>query len=316
MDGTIEVFDRRSRELSTEDPAEFDRVEDFNAIPAQDGSNDLWLERELFAGLEDAVARYLIQLENVQPPKSHVGRLAKEDWHLLHLLAPKHNVRLAMFLGAQMVRSPAWRNALQRGTAVDMEQKMKEGVRQDLADATDPTEIAKLEELLGVRYLTTQAPKKLMVELSGHLAYRVGKMLYERFLWSVHRFSEPVLVIGNEPVVLSNRTSSPGIGSLSQIAMAQGALSVYVPLEELVEKVVGIVASSERIVMPFGPSHGLMLNRLEHLRPPGRYDHPAEFAEVFNSMIALSSTRWAAWQPGMEPQILGGESTASATRAS
>jgi len=308
----IEVFDRRGRKLTRENPATFGRVEDFNVIPSPDGPDDLWLERELFAGLEDGVARYLTQLENVQPPRSHVRRLANEGWHLLHLLAPRHNVRLAMFVGAQMVRSPAWRDSIHRSTAVDMEQKMKEGVKEDLARATDPQEIARLEELLGIRFLTTEVPKKMLVELSGHFAYRIGKILYERFLWSVHWFPERALVIGDEPVVLSSPADSPDIGSLSQIALHKGALSVNVPLEEMVDKALEIVASSARIAMPFGPRHALVLDRLEHLRPPGRYDHPAEFAEVFNSMIALSSTQWAAWQPGMNPQVLDGHSRASA----
>ena len=290
-------------------------MENFNSIPRENDEDDLWLEQEFLAGLDGDVARYLTQLEHIQAPKSHVRRLQKEGWHLLHLLAPKHSVRLAMFIGAQMVRSPVWRDALHRCTALDMERTVKDRVKGDLAQATDPKERARLEELLGIRFVTTEAPKRMLVEMSGHLAYKLGQVLYERYLWSVHRFQEPALVIGNEPVVLMRSSKARQVGSFSDIALQEGVLSIYGPLEKMVEKAIEIVASCERVVLPFGPRHALVLNRLGHLVLPGRYDQDLEFAKLLNSMIAVSSTKWAAWTPGMNPQILDGLAESPRRRA-
>jgi hypothetical protein len=132
-----------------------------------------WLESELFAGLENRAAGSLNQLEQVQPTMKHIKRLARGGLEAFHLLPRRRTMGLAMFIGAQMVRSPRWRGSIERATCLDMEADMKAGVREELDDATDPTEIARLEELLGVRYVAVTTDKATQIQLSGHLAYKM-----------------------------------------------------------------------------------------------------------------------------------------------
>ena len=302
-EGKVAVLKRRSREVTLEDPAEFNRVDGFNSMQAPDGSEDRWLEQEFFGGLDNDVARYMGQLEHVQPPPSHLRRIRKEGWHPTHLLAPRHNVRLAMFVGAQMVRSPDWRDAISLDTAADMKRTVEAGVNRKLAGTIDPKEIERLNKLLGLRYLVTETPKNVVPHLSGHLAYRIGKVLYERYTWAVHCFDESILAIGNDPVVLVADSPRRYIGSFSQIARAKNALSIYAPLPEMVDSALDVVSSSGRIMMPLGPRHALVLTRVEQFWPPGRYDQPAKLAEIFNGLTAVSSIQWIGWLPGSEPRI-------------
>lgn len=87
-------MERPGPEVKLVNPEEFNRITDFNTMTTPGGSKDRWLEQEFLAALDGDVARYLRQLEQVQPPRSHVRRVRKEDWHIGHLLAPRHSVRL------------------------------------------------------------------------------------------------------------------------------------------------------------------------------------------------------------------------------
>jgi hypothetical protein len=266
--GKIVVWDRRARTFTEVDPARHATVEDFNLIPTPEGGADAWFETELLAGLEDSAARFFRQLENVQPPPSHIRRMQKQHWHFNHVLPPKSTVGLALFVAAQMVRSPVWREAINRNTLAHIEKTTKEKIEADLALASEEEEIARLENLLSLRYVAAETPKKMLIELSGHLVYKIGVLLCHRFFWSVHRFSEPLLALGNEPVGLVNGNDSPQTGSLAQLARGRGVLSVNRPLEQLVEEVVEIVNSSQQIIMPFGPRHAIVLAAIEQVSTP------------------------------------------------
>lgn len=196
--GKIVVWDRRSgRDPSEVDPSDHSTAEDFNVHRRPDGSVDAWLESELFAGLESQTAGALNQLEQVQPTIRHINRLARGGLEPFHLLSRRRTFALAMFMGAQMVRSPRWRGAIERATLRDIEADTRARIQEDLVAASDPEEIARLEELLGVRYVAATTGKAMQIQLTGHLAYRIGKILYGAFLWSVQRFAEPSLVLGD-----------------------------------------------------------------------------------------------------------------------
>lgn len=303
--GKVVVWDRPSgRDPSELDPSDHSTAEDFNVHRRPDGSVDAWLESELFAGLESQTAGALNQLEQVQPTMRHINRLARGGLEPFHLLPRRRTFALAMFMGAQMVRSPRWRGAIDRATLRDIEVDTRARIQEDLESASDPEEIARLEELLGVRYVAATTDKAMQIQLTGHLAYRIGKILYGGFFWSVHRFAEPSLVLGDEPVILALPSDPPGLGSLADLALERGVLSIQRGLERLVEDVVGIVASARWIVLPFGPRHALVLNTIESLCLPGRYDRPSDDAKLHNTLTRLSSRSWAVWQPGMKPEAL------------
>jgi Protein of unknown function (DUF4238) len=309
--GKIVVWDRRSgRPPSEVDPVDHSIVDDFNVDRRSDGTVDSWLESELFAGLESQAAGSLTQLEQVRPTMKHIGRLARGGLEPFHLLPRRRTMGLAMFIGAQMVRSPRWRGAIERATCRDMEADMKVGVEEQLAGATDPAEIARLEELLGIRYVAVTTDKAMQIQLSGHLAYKIGTVLYGSFFWSVHRFAAPCLVLGDEPVILASPSVPLGFGSLADIAFEREILSVQRGLERVVEAVIEIVASAKTIILPFGPRHALVLNPIESLCLPGRYDRNEEDAKLFNTWTRASSREWAVWQPGVEPEALDGRELA------
>jgi Protein of unknown function (DUF4238) len=301
--GKIVVWDRRSGRESTEiDPVNHATVEDFNVDQRPDGHVDAWLESEFFAGLEDKSAGALNQLEQVQPPGGHIRRLAGQGMKPFHLLPGRRTAALAMFIGAQMVRSPLWRGAIDGATLANFEASTKSRIEAEIEAAGDPDEIARLKELLGVRCVGV-LDKATQIQLSGHLAYRIGEVLYCRFLWSVHRFPSPVLVLGDEPVILSLPSGPSPFGSLANLALKREVLSIHRGLRTLVEDVLEIVASARWIVMPFGPRHALVLNAIDSLCLPGRYDRPAEDAKIHNTLVGLASRSWAVWQPGMNPEV-------------
>lgn len=302
--GRIVVWDRPSGREPTEiDPVDHATVEDFNVNHLPDGRVDAWLESEFFAGLEDKSAGALNQLEQVQPPQGHIRRLAGQGLKPFHLLPGRRTAALAMFIGAQMVRSPLWRGAIDGASLTDFEVRTKNRIEAEIETAGDPDEIARLKELLGVRYVTAAVDKATQIQLSGHLAYRIGEVLYGRFFWSVHRFPAPVLVLGDEPVILSLPSGPHRFGSLASLALERKILSISRGLKTLVQDVLEIVASARWIVMPFGPSHALVLNAIDSLCLPGRYDRPAEDAKFHNTIIGLASRSWAVWQPGMNPEV-------------
>jgi hypothetical protein len=303
--GKIVVWDRRAGGPPIEvDPADHGTVDDFNVFRKPDGTVDTWLETEFLAGLEDKAAASLTQLEQVQPPMGHIRRLAGQGLKPFHLLPGRRTAGLAMFVGAQMVRSPLWRGAIDRATLVEFEANTKSRLEAELSAATDPEEIARLQELLSVRYVAAATDKAMQIQLSGHLAYRIGEILYCRFLWSIQRFPAPLLVLGDEPVILALPSGGGRVGSLAHLALEHEVLSIHRGLETLVEDVLEIVASARTIVMAFGPRHALVLNAIETLCLPGRYDRPAEEAKLQNTLTAIASPNWAVWQPGMDPQIL------------
>lgn len=299
--GKIVAWDRQSgRNPSEIDPADHSTVEDFNVHRRPDGSVDGWLESELFAGLESQSAGALNQLEQVQPTMKHINLLARGGLEPFHLLPRRRTFALAMFVGAQMVRSPRWRGAIDRATLRDIEVDTKAGIQEELQSASDLQEIARLDELLGVRYVAAITDKAMQIQLSGHLAYRIGKILYGGFLWSVHRFAEPSLVLGDEPVILAVPSDPPALGSLADLALERRCSRSDAASS-------GWSRTSSASSPPrggSGPRHALVLNTIESLCLPRRYDRPSDDAKLHNTLTRLSSRSWAVWQPGMEPEAL------------
>lgn len=205
--GKIEVADLAARELRHEDPKDFYKLPDFNTSVGADGEPLHWLEQQFLAGLDSDTARYLTRLENLQPPRRHLRAAKKNRWHLNHLTSPRASVRLAMFAAAQAVRSPVWREAVNANTAEAMKRHVEERVQRDLSGTNDPEVRARLEQLLGLRYYADVGGAISLPHLSGHLAYQIGEVLYGEYMWAVHRFPEPWLLLGDDPLLIMNYAS-------------------------------------------------------------------------------------------------------------
>jgi hypothetical protein len=205
-----------------------------------------------------------------------------------------------MYVGAQAVRSPAWRDALKADTAVDMKRTLEDKVRADLAAATDAAEIARLEGLLGLRYMVADISGNLIPHLSGHLAYRLGEVLYERLSWTIWRFPKPVLLLGNDPVLLVNRDPAR-CGSFSQVARAAGnKLSVWREIKDAAEDAVDVLRGADFVMLPLDPTRLLVVCGLGQGLPalPGTYEMPLASAKPINLLASVASPHWLALPPG------------------
>jgi hypothetical protein len=158
--GKIVVWDRQARTFTELDPAQHATVEDFNIIPTPTGSET--------PGLRASCSPALRTLRRGSSPSSKtcsrrpaMSAACKQHWHHNHVLPPRSTVGLSLFLAAQMVRSPGWREAINQNTLADIETTTKAKIEADLAEATEEAEIARLENVLSLRYVAAETPKKM-----------------------------------------------------------------------------------------------------------------------------------------------------------
>jgi hypothetical protein len=204
-----------------------------------------------------------------------------------------------MYVAAQMVRSPAWRDAIKAHTASAIKHAVQSKVTREVDSTTEPAEIARLGELLGLRYCVAEITGNLVPHLSGHLAYRLGEILYYEYTWAVHRLDEPMLLLSDDPVLIVNFKHPESSGSYSQVATARGeALSVYQDIGKLADDAVEVLRGNDLVMLPLGPQHMLVLARIEHLQFPARYDRPVGAATGFNLLMRKASRRWVLLPPG------------------
>lgn len=297
--GRLEVANRLDLKVGEEDPARFYALNDFNRMENSDGQDDPWLEHEFLGTLDSDVARFMGELENVPRPPSLIKLKKHRDWHPIHLMSPRKSVRMAMYVGAQAVRSPVWREAVSADTAVDIKRTLEEKVQRDLALASDPAEIERLEKMLGLRYLV-RMEGNTVPHLSGHLSFRLGQVLYERCAWTIWHFSEPTLALGADPVLLLG-DGPQSTGSFSQVATRSGhKLSLWRDLGQAADDAVEILAQAKFVILPIDPTRALVLAQFRGQLPPlpGRYDQPRKMAALLNGLMSLASPDWLIMPPG------------------
>lgn len=168
----IAVADLQETELREEDPQQFYRLRDFNTITDSSGRPQHWLEQELLAGLDDRAARSLRRLEHLPKPHSHLRAAKKSGWHFNHVTSPRATAGLAMFVAAQAVRSPVWRQTVNENTAASMKRHVEQRVEEELNEAVEPIRRAELQQLIGLRYVADVSGAVNLPLISGHLAYR------------------------------------------------------------------------------------------------------------------------------------------------
>lgn len=207
--------------------------------------------------------------------------------------------RLAMYLGAQAVRHPAWREAVQQQTAETMRDYVEERVARELANATDPTEIERLKAMQGLRYVVTEISGNRIPHLSAHLSWRLGQVLYEEYSWALVELPKPAFVLADDPLLLINWRKERLIGSYRQVARARGrALSIYKADQAISDDAVAAMRGNDLILFPLDPRRVLMLASLELIAVPGRHDRPLSFATFVNSVSRLACRRWMTVPPG------------------
>lgn len=292
------MLDYERLEVREEDPDTFYSLPDFNLMVDAEGNPDGWLEHEFFGGLDNTVSLLLRQLENLPRPKSHLRQVKNRGWHLNHVLSPKSTCALAMYIGAQAVRGPAWREAVRQHTAGAIRDFMGEKVARQLESATDPEELAHLRELQGLRYMVADISGNMVPHLSGHLAYRLGEVLYSDYMWTVLRFPKPVLFLGDDPVLVSCGARESE-GSYSQVATSQGSLfSVYQDVKKTADDAVDVLRGNDFVAMPLDPTRALVLSNIRHMILPGRYDATLDQAQAFNLLMTRASRKWVGVPPG------------------
>jgi hypothetical protein len=297
--GLLEVVDRHAMTVTEEDPKRFYALSDFNRMEDSDGNFDPWLEHEFLGSLDNDVANLMPQLENLPNPRSLRKLKRRRDWHPTHILSRSSTVRLAMYVAAQAVRSPTWREAVYSSTAAEIKRYVEEKAQAGLATATDPAEIERLNKLLGLRYLVNISGN-MMPHLSGHLAYRIGEVLYQRYSWTIWHFPAPVLLLGNDPVLLINRNPAKN-GSFSQVATADSdKLSVWRDIGPAAEHAVAAVQDADFVVLPLDPTRALVLCGFGAGLPqlPGRHEVPLDVAKELNRLMSIASADWLGMPPG------------------
>lgn len=302
--GLLEVFHIDELDVREENPRYFYAPQDFNRIEAPAGDDDPWLEHELLGTLDNDASNLMRQLESVPEPRSQVRVTRNRGWHPSQILAPKDSARFAMYVAALAVRSPAWRATVKSHTAAAMGRHVEEQVNCELQECRDPERIEELKKLLGLRYMVADISGNTVPWLSGHLAYRLGEVLYSQYFWAVYRFPIPMLMLGNDPVVIANRDASGPSGSFSQVASARGdVLSVYQDLRLLADDAVETMRGNDFVMVPLDPTRMLVLSSFRQLVLPGRYDADGRVACAFNLLTRKSSTEWVAIPPGHADRV-------------
>jgi hypothetical protein len=185
--GLIEVLDRSEWRLSRVDPARFAALPNFNTVLDGQGNPDDWIESTLLAGLDDAAARALHQIDALPRPRSIARQAESKGWHPTHLMSPRLTAGLAMWVAAQAVRSSTFRDAVSRSTTSDTQRQITRHYLEELANATDEDQQAHLRYMAGIRVLGTQFDQNTFPQLAAHLVVKLGEILYCEYCWAVQR---------------------------------------------------------------------------------------------------------------------------------
>lgn len=189
--GLVDFYNIRGMEARPEDPRRVGVVPDINRMSARDGSDDPWLEHQLFNGFETAAAKIMRSIEHAPKPLSVPKQAKGKDIRGPHFLTFGQSVSFGLYVGSLCVRSAAWRDALRHHTVLNMKAKLDAQTRDEIAQTTDPARIAELEKRFGIRLMAGLVEGNGVPWLSGHLAVRLGEVLATQYVWAVFRVPEP-----------------------------------------------------------------------------------------------------------------------------
>jgi hypothetical protein len=295
--GLVTLADLERLKVREESPADLDALPDFNRLEFHEDHEAL--ENRFFGALESNAARAFDELVAARRPLDHLRYASQNGLKAGQMLKLKRAVRFAQFLAAQAVRSPDWRHESNRQTAAAIAEELEKKVRAQLRAASDPEEIARLESMLGLRY-HVQAQGDMLPQLSAALTTAVGQVLYCEYVQTVIRVPEPMLVLGNDPVMFMDSEARNGIGSYSQIASSREMrpFSVRQDIDSFIAAAVDVVRGHKLIVMPLDARHAVVLHPLASLAIPGLYEVPREFGLLLNTAALKASRRWVVVPPG------------------
>lgn len=292
-DGLIETFDVTTDTISLQDPAEFDRIRDFNTVFDADGAEDTWIEHELLAGLDNEAARAMGSLVHTDPVKSHLRKIKGNGWHPVHLMSPRRSAGFAMFLAAQAVRSPSFREAATNATGRVIGRKVREHCAAEAALAASEDEHAHFEYMATLRLAVAGFDQNTLPHLAATLVSHLGEVLYSKYMWSVHRFTQPVLMLGDDPIIIVNENAPTRSGSFGQVATAgDDPFSLWDAPHAGIARAVAKIEGNDGVLFALDPRHLLLLARPARLVLPGRYAAKDEFALLYNLLLARASRRW------------------------
>jgi hypothetical protein len=199
------------------------------------------------------------------------------------------------------VRSEVFRQSVTATTRDAIAAHLRERVESELESTDDAAELERLRHLASVRIAGIQFHRNLLPSLAARLTYELGEIFFTSFLWSVERFSEPVLLLGNDPLLFVSTDGPARSGSFSDLLLrSDPPASLWQPEASFVARARNLVEETDRLVLPIDPTHALILTRFEHLQLPGRYDMPVSLALGYNLLQLLSSREWLCQQPGMD----------------
>ncbi len=289
--GRVTLADLERLKVREERPTDLDALPDFNRLEFHDDHEAL--ENQFFGALESNAARAFDELIAARTPLDHLRYASQNGLRAGQLLKTKRGVRFAQFLAAQAVRSPDWRQESNRQTAAAIAEEVETKVRAQLRAASDPKEIARLEAMLGLRY-HAQAQGDMLPQLSAALTTAVGQVLCCEYTQTVIRVPEPILVLGNDPVIFMDSDAQNGIGSYSQIASSREMrpFSVRQDVDGFIAAAVDVARGHKLIAMPLDAQHAVVLHPLASLTLPGLYEVSRELAQLLNSAAINASRRW------------------------
>jgi hypothetical protein len=291
QDGLVALADFEQFVVRHERPDDLDARPDFNRLQFHDDPDAL--EHKFFGALESNAARAIDELVASRPPVERVQYARANGLRPRQMLKGKRAVRFAQFLGAQAVRSPDWRKEANAHTAAAVAAEIETKVRADLAEATDPEEIGRLNGMLGLRYQAIVEGDTLP-QLAAALTTRIGEVLYCEYVPTVVRVPAPLLCLGNDPLVFMDEDPAVGVGSYSQIAARRGHLpfSVRRDAESFIIAAVNVVRGHKMIAMPIDPQHAVVLYPVKLLSLPGLYPVGAQTGQLLNNAATVASRRW------------------------
>lgn len=139
--------------------------------------------------------------------------------------------------------------------------------------------------------------------MSGHLGYRLGQVLYEEYFWSIFDFQAPLLVIGDDPLLILNPAVEDS-GSFSQVLTARGGTaSLDNDPKLVVESGLTAIRNNEFVVLPLDPRRALVLSKPHRLILPGRHPGEAGFAAALNTYARKASREWVVFPPGQSERV-------------
>jgi hypothetical protein len=297
--GLIEIIDLEKRQASLEQPATFYRLRDFNTVLDADGNPDDWIEHALLGRLDGHAADAMNSLVHTDRVGSHIRKIRGNDWRHNHLMSRKRSVRFSMFIAAQAVRSPAFRQAVTNSTGRVMQRSVRDHYAAQIPTAATDEEREHFEYMSKLRLVVAEFDQNTLPRLSAELVYRLSEVLYYEYLWALRRFERPLVMLGDDPLVIHNLADPLRGGSFGQVATAgDEPFSLWDKPEAVIERGIEAISGHDALMLPIDPWHLLTLTKVDHLLLPGRYDDNDSLAVAYNLLLMRASRRWLCRLPG------------------